>query len=127
MFPVDPRERPLNGRRGDDGDDGRSMSRGKKMWPGRRPIPWLDVDGGRAARPDGGRDPDDGRVPEFGLHRYDESSECATARQHNVVEVTWLPTREDTDGGTSDTPSKGGPCTTIRVPRVHLKTKWFGG
>jgi len=47
------------------------------MWPGRRPIPWLDVDGGRAARPDGGRDPDDGRVPEFGLlllPRYDRGA-----------------------------------------------------
>lgn len=44
------------------------------MCPGLRPIPWLDVDGGRAVRPDGGRDPDDGRVPELGLllpPRYD--------------------------------------------------------
>ena len=29
---------------------------------------------------------------------YDEASECATARQHNVVEVACYRPREDTDG-----------------------------
>lgn len=44
-----------------------------------------------------------------GLHRnvepchYDESSECATARQHNVAEVAcYRPPRGHTDGGTSN-------------------------
>ena len=32
------------------------------------PMPWLEFDGGRAARPDGGRVPDGGLfAPEFGL------------------------------------------------------------
>ena len=66
-----------------------------------------------------------GRVPvteqastKLGLRRYDESSECATARQHNVAECSLLPTPERTHRWLCRR-------TTINVPRVNSKrTKW---
>ena len=60
----------------------------------------------------------------------DASSECATARQHNVAEVaSLLPTPERTLTGCADLPFedfKEGPCNPISVLEYTKKKKKRG-
>ena len=63
------------------------------------------------------------------MSHYDESSECATARQHKAVEVACCRTPRGTLVGVLPTPpSEVGRCTTISVfLKLTLKPKWMGG
>ena len=58
------------------------------------------------------------------LHHYDESSECATARQHKVAKVACYRI-ERTLMGSTDLPSKGVSAP-HQCSRVHKKRSGSG-